>query len=101
FKVIGVLPEKGSSSQFDDSVFMPYTTAQQYILGTKFFSRLVVEADAEANLRSTVDDIKITLRNSHNITDPAKDDFSVTTSADIAATLSTITNALTAFLAAV
>lgn len=101
FKVIGVLPEKGSSSQFDDSVFMPYTTAQQYILGTKFYSRLVVEADSQANLTSTVQDIKITLRNSHNITDPLKDDFSVTTSADIAATLGTITNALTAFLAAV
>jgi putative ABC transport system permease protein len=101
FKVIGVLPEKGSSSSFDDSVFMPYTTAQQYITGTKFYSRLVVEADSQENLRSTVEDIKITLRNSHNITDPEKDDFSVTTSADIAATLSTITTALTAFLAAV
>lgn len=101
FKVIGVLPEKGSSSSFDDSVFMPYTTAQQYITGTKFYSRIVVEADSEENLRATVDDIKLTLRNSHNITDPDKDDFSVTTSADIASTLSTITSALTAFLAAV
>ena len=101
FKVLGVLPEKGSSSSFDDAVFMPYTTAQQYITGTKYYSRLVVEADAEANLQSTVQDVKITLRNSHNITDPTKDDFSVTTSADIAATLSTITSALTAFLAAV
>lgn len=101
FKVIGVLPEKGSSSNFDDSVFMPYTTAQQYITGTKYYSRIVVEADSEENLRSTVEDIKITLRNSHNITDPAKDDFSVTTSADIAKSLSTITSALTAFLAAV
>ena len=101
FKIIGVLPEKGSSSEFDGSVFMPYTTVQQYISGTKYFSRLVIEADSEQNLSSTVEDVKITLRNSHNITDSAKDDFSVTTSVDIAATLSTITNALTAFLAAV
>ncbi len=101
FKIIGVLPEKGSSSSFDDAIFMPYTTAQQYITGTKYYSRLVIEADSDINLKSTVEDIKITLRNSHNITDPAKDDFSVTTSADVAATLSTITNALTAFLAAV
>jgi len=101
FKVIGVLPEKGASSSFDDAVFMPYTTTEQYITGTKFYSRLVVEVDAEENLRSTVQDITMTLRNSHNITDPIKDDFSVTTSADIAATLGTITSALTAFLAAV
>ena len=101
FKIIGVLPEKGSSSSFDDAVFMPYTTTQQYITGTKFYSRIVVEADAEANLRATVQDITNTLRDSHNITDPIKDDFTVTTSADIAKTLGTVTSALTAFLAAV
>jgi len=101
FKIIGVLPEKGSSSSFDDAVFMPYTTAQQYITGTKYYNRLVVEADSEVNLDSTVQDVKITLRNSHNITDPANDDFSVETTADVAATLNTITTALTAFLAAV
>jgi putative ABC transport system permease protein len=101
FKVVGVLPEKGSSSSFDDAVFMPYTTTQQYITGTKYYSRIVVEADSKDNLRGTVEDIKITLRNSHNITDPEKDDFSVTTAADVAATLGTITSALTAFLAAV
>ena len=101
FKVIGVLPEKGSSSSFDDAIFMPYTTTQQYITGTKYYSRFVIEADSDANLNSTVDDVKITLRNSHNITDITKDDFSVTTSADIASTLGTVTNALTAFLAAV
>lgn len=101
FKIIGVLPEKGSSSNFDDAVFMPYTTAQQYITGTKYYNRIVVEADSEANLKSTVEDVKITLRNSHNITDPANDDFSVETTADVAATLNTITTALTAFLAAI
>ena len=101
FKVIGVLPEKGSSSSFDDAVFMPYTIAQQDITGTKYYSRIVVEADSADNLRSTVQDITITLRNSHNITDPLKDDFSITTSADIASTLGTITTALTDFLVAV
>ena len=101
YKIVGVLPEKGASSSFDDSIFMPYTTAQQYILGTKFYSRIVVDVDSEANIASSVEDIKITLRNSHNITDPDKDDFTVTTAADISKTLGTITDALTAFLVAV
>jgi putative ABC transport system permease protein len=101
FKVVGVLPEKGSSSSFDDTVFMPYTTTQQYITGTKFYSRIVVTADKELNLKATVEDVKNTLRDSHNITDPDKDDFSVVTAADIAKTLGTVTSALTAFLAAV
>jgi putative ABC transport system permease protein len=101
FKVVGVLPEEGSSSSFDDTVFMPYTTTQQYITGTKFYSRIIVTADTEQNLSSTVEDVKNTIRDSHNITDPDKDDFSVVTSADIAKTLGTVTSALTAFLAAV
>ncbi len=101
FKVVGVLPEEGSSSSFDDTVFMPYTTTQQYITGTKFYSRIIVTADTEQNLSSTVEDVKNTIRDSHNITDLDKDDFSVVTSADIAKTLGTVTSALTAFLAAV
>jgi putative ABC transport system permease protein len=101
FRVVGILPKEGSSSSFDDTVFMPYTTTQQYITGTKFYSRIIVTADTEQNLKSTVEDVKITLRDSHNITDPDKDDFSVVTSADIAKTLGTVTSALTAFLAAV
>ncbi len=101
FKVVGVLPENGVSSNFNDVVFMPYTTTQQYITGTKYYSRIVVVANLEKDLTAVVEDIKSTLRDSHNITDPDKDDFSVTTSADIAKTLGTITGALTAFLAAV
>ncbi len=103
FKVIGILPSKGQSSflNFDDAAIIPYTTAQQYIFGIKYFHRLVVETDSEANVARTVEDIKITLRNSHGITDPEKDDFFVETSASIMETVSTIMNILTLFLAAV
>jgi putative ABC transport system permease protein len=103
FKVIGVLPEKGQSSfvDFDEAIIMPYTTVQQYVLGIKYFNRIIVQADSQDHINATADDIRNTLRNSHNITNPANDDFSVTTQADIAATLNTVTTALTAFLAAV
>jgi putative ABC transport system permease protein len=103
FKVIGVLPEKGQSSfiSFDEVALMPYTTAQQYLLGTKYFQRIVVEADSEANLAQTANDIKITLRNLHNITDPEKDDFYVSTPAEMADKLGIVLNTLTIFLAAV
>ncbi|MEI6420176.1 MAG: ABC transporter permease [bacterium] len=103
FKVIGVLPEKGQSSfiSFDEAAILPYTTAQQYILGTKYFSRIIVEADSENNLAQTSNDIRTTLRDLHNITDPTKDDFYVSTPAEVADKLSTIFNTLTIFLAAV
>ncbi|MEK7195166.1 MAG: ABC transporter permease [Patescibacteria group bacterium] len=103
FKIIGLLPKKGQFSflNFDEVALMPYTTAQRYIFGIKYFHRLVVEADTEENVPITVEDIKKTLRESHNITDPSKDDFFVETQAEALETVSTITNTLTMFLASV
>lgn len=103
FRVVGILSAKGQVSffNFDDMVITPYTTAQQYLLGRKYFDRIVVSADSEAHIKTTVEDIKLTVRNNHNITDPAKDDFFVETQADLAERLKTVTTALTLFLVAV
>ncbi|MDP3948405.1 MAG: ABC transporter permease [bacterium] len=103
FKVIGVLPQKGQLSflNFDEIAIVPYTTAQQYIFGIKYFNRIVVQADSEANVPQTVYDITVTLRNSHNITDPAKDDFFIQTQAQALETVGNITSIITLFLAAV
>jgi putative ABC transport system permease protein len=103
FKVIGIFGEKGQVSfvNFDEVVVVPYTTAQQYIFGIKFYHRIVVEADEEKNVERTVGDIKATLRASHNITDPAKDDFFVETQADAIEMVGTILNILKLFLASI
>ncbi len=103
FKVIGILGKQGQSTfvNFDEAAIIPYTTVQQYLLGIKYFNRIIVETDSEANIDSTVQDIQITLRNSHNITDPTKDDFFVETQAQAMQMVSTITNVMTLFLAAV
>ena len=103
FKIIGIFPKTGQVSflNFDDIAVIPYTTAQQYIFGIKYFNRIVIEADSEENVNRTVDDIKITLRNDHNITDPTKDDFFVETQAEALKMVSTITDIFTLFLAAI
>lgn len=103
FRVVGVLPSSGGGSlfNFDDMVLVPYTTAQNYILGTKYFSRIIIQAVDDAAVPATAQDVTLTLRESHNITDPTKDDFTVQTQQDLANRLSTITSALTYFLVAV
>jgi len=102
FRIIGILPKKGQFSfvNFDNAVIAPYSTVQQ-MLGIKYFNRLVIEVDSEQNVDATVQDIKITLRNNHNITDPSKDDFSVETQAQAMQMVGTIMNVLTMFVAAV
>src|SRR3989344_3201216 len=79
FRIVGVLPQKGQVSffNFDEIALMPYSTAQQYILGIKYYNRFIVEADSDESVDRTVEDIKSTLRASHEITDPEKDDFFV------------------------
>ena len=103
FTVIGVLPKKGQVSffNFDEIAIVPYTTAQKYIFGIKYFHRFMIEAETESDIERTVSDIKTTLRNSHNITDPEKDDFFIETQADLVSRISTITDILTLFLVAV
>jgi len=102
-RVIGVLPSKGQVSffNFDEAVLMPYTTAQQYIFGIKYFHRLLIEAQSEAVLDETVGDVKRTLREAHGITDPEKDDFFVQTQTDLVARLSVVTDILTLLLVSV
>ena len=103
FKVIGILPSKGASSliNFDDGVILPYTTVQNYISGSKHLDRILIDVDNEANIDQTVQDVTDTMRRSHNITDPAKDDFTIVNQKDLANKIGVITTALTYFLAAV
>ena len=81
FRVVGILNKAGQVSfiNFDKVAFVPYTTAQRYIFGIKYFNRFAVEVDKEENVAISVAAIETTLRNNHNITDPEKDDFFVVT----------------------
>lgn len=103
FRIIGTLPKKGQVSffNFDEMAIVPYSTAQNYIFGIKYFHRFIVEAESEDLIPQTVSDVKATLRESHNITDPEKDDFFVETQADLVARLNIITSILTILLASI
>lgn len=103
FRVIGVLPQKGQVSiiNVDDVVVIPYSTAQKYLLGINHYNSIMVEAESETGIARTANDIKLTLRELHGITDPSKDDFHVMTQADIADRAKMITGILTWLLISV
>lgn len=99
FKVIGVFSsENAGIFGIDDLAVAPYTVIQQSILGIRHFQEIVVQARDEASVPRMVEDIKRTLRDSHNIDDPTKDDFIVTTQEDIIASVNSILGAITVFL---
>lgn len=102
FRIIGVLSERGQDFfNFDEAAIIPYTTAQDYVLGIKHFNRFVAEAKSEIAIGDARDEIKTTLREAHNLSNDDKDDFFVITQVDLANRLSSITSVLTIFLAAV
>lgn len=103
FRIVGVLKSKGSGMLgfYADMAFMPYTTAQQYMTGARYFRHFIVEAKDERSIPAVAHDIERTLRESHDIDDPSRDDFYVETQADMLEQVRSITDTLTAFLSIV
>ncbi len=103
FRVVGVLPKIGQKSffNFDQMMIVPHSAAQQYVFGIKYFHRFIIEADSEESIARVVRDVETTLRNSHGISDPDKDDFHVETTEDLAETVGAITQVLTVLLVSI
>jgi putative ABC transport system permease protein len=103
FRIVGILPPKGQTffGNIDELVIIPYSTAQTYLLGTDYYNEVMTRMSSPDVVARAVNDIKATLREQHNITDPSKDDFYVVTQQGVVDQVSTILNALTAFLSSV
>ena len=104
FRVVAVLPSKGQISSFmdiDKFIIIPYTTAQKYLLGIDYYPEIHIMAKSEEAVPKMVEDIKLTLRDLHDIDNPEDDDFHITTSEEMISTISLITGILTILLTAV
>lgn len=103
FRVVGVFPKHGQSTLFniDKLVILPYTTAQSYLLGIDYYNEVMVKVTSPDVVERSVLDIEDTIRASHHITDPKKDDFFVVTQEGAVAQIGLILNVLTFFLASV
>lgn len=103
FKVIGTVAPVGQVSFFnvDDMILLPYSTAQSYLLGIDHYHEVVVMAQKAELVPATVQDIELTLREMHNITDPKKDDFFIVTQQGMVDQVKTIIGILTLFLSVV
>jgi len=103
FKVVGIVNPMGNvaSLDIDNLIVVPYTTAQHYLSGTNYYNMIMVQAGSEDIVPQVSEDIKRTLREMHNITDSAKDDFHLVTQADAIQMVSMITNILNVLLGSI
>ncbi len=104
FEVIGVMKERGTVAfqNYDDQVFIPIKTMQKTLEGVNHISMIRAKVDSAENIDRALEDVKMTLRERHDITDQsgANDDFTVRSAAQALDMITTITNALKYFLAA-
>jgi len=102
FKVIGVAKEKGSAffMDMDDIITLPTITLQKRVIGNDYVSAIVAKAIDLNKLDSVVKEIEYTIRENHNITDPDKDDFAVSTMEEAREMLGTVVSGVTFLLVA-
>jgi putative ABC transport system permease protein len=92
FQVVGIMERRGASFSLDmdNMVFIPVKTLQKKILGIDYLSFIIAQLKDPSLTDQTAADIKDIMREQHDITDPNKDDFAVTTMQEAMAMLDTI-----------
>ena len=103
FKVIGVTESKGGSGfgSSDDVVYVPLSTAQQFLSKNDYLSMINIEAVDQESMEYIQEEITATLLVEHNITDPDMADFSIMSQTDIVSMASSVTGTFTTLLAAI
>ncbi len=102
FQVIGVYKQQGSlSGGADDMLYVPLVTAQKKMLGVNHITVGVIQMKDVNLAAATAEQIRETMRSLHNITNPDKDDFTVTTQAEAMDIFNTIFNGITILLIAI
>ena len=90
FKVVGTLEAKGYDTRGndqDDVVFIPFTTAERKIMGTKFMGSIgagYLSAESPEQMAQVVDEVQRVLRQRHKLRPDQDDDFTVRNQIDIA-----------------
>jgi len=107
FKVVGVLDAKGYDTRGadqDDVVFIPFTTAERKIMGTKFLGSIgagFLSAESPEQMSQIVEEVKRILRQRHKLRPAQDDDFTVRNQIDIAKVQEGTSESMTLLLLAV
>ncbi len=103
FKVIGITKAKGGNgfSSQDDMIFIPITTAQKVLMGTKYINTIAIKAKDKNTMSQLQNEVTNILLERHKISDASLADFIVVNQADILATASLITDTFTTLLGSI
>jgi len=104
FTVVGVLTSKGQGSggtDQDDTIFVPYTTAQKKLMGVTHLNTITLAARSNADTDRLVGEVTALMRVRHAIPQGEEDDFRVRTLEEIASVRTQATETMTVLLASI
>jgi putative ABC transport system permease protein len=103
FQVVGVTKAKGGSgfNNQDDMIFIPLSTAQQYLAGKDYVSTISIQAADQKSMADLQTQITDLLLARHNISDPTTADFNTINEADVVASASSVGSTLSMLLASI
>ncbi len=89
FKVIGVLPRKGSGGfqDQDDKIVIPLKTAMKKVLGRTFLGTVSIETSGPEQTDAVIEAVRVLMRKRHRLPDYKEDDFTLRNMAEIQAAL--------------
>ncbi|MGI9951500.1 ABC transporter permease [Moorellaceae bacterium AZ2] len=101
FTVIGVLTSKGASMggiDQDNTIYIPLTTAQQRLLGTKYVRQISVQVETAEALDALQEAVTTLLRARHHLSENADNDFNIRNMADLLSAVEDTTRIMTLLL---
>jgi putative ABC transport system permease protein len=85
FRVIGSVKKRGGAAglfSLDDMILVPRKTLDTKLLGVDYFQFIMFKVADASKIEQTTVDIRDVMREEHKITDPDKEDFSVTSAVE-------------------
>ncbi|MFI5345617.1 MAG: ABC transporter permease [Elusimicrobiota bacterium] len=102
FKVIGILPFRGSGSgggDQDDMIIVPINTSMKKVLGTMYLHEMAAECVTPESIGPVMQSVKALLRRRHRLPAYKDDDFTLRNMAEMQATLQGTTQTVSLLLA--
>ncbi len=101
-EVIAVLKKRGQIAfqNYDDQIIAPLSFVQKQVANVSHLSFIRMKVVGLDNIEQSLEEVRLTLRERRSIVDPEDDDFSVRSFQDAINLVTTVTNALRYFLAA-
>ncbi|NTV52363.1 MAG: ATP-binding cassette domain-containing protein [Candidatus Firestonebacteria bacterium] len=100
FRVIGILPAKGSQGprDQDDTIIMPLATAMNRVVGNKYLNSLSIECTSMESMPEATEAIRTLMRKRHRLPAYKDDDFDIRNMAEMQQAMVSTTQTITMLL---